>query len=74
MPNEYKWGDCVLYKDQIVYVLQMQSKPFNLVLVEWIEDHPQAQWLERDWVHNSALTPLDPAVSSLLSSIYNHQK
>lgn len=74
MPNKYKWGDCVLYKDQIVYVLHTQPEPPYRVLVEWIEDHPQAQWLERDWVHNSALTPLDPAVSSLLSSIYNHQK
>ena len=66
----YKSGDWVLYKGNFACVHTTHHKRPNRVLVEWIEEYPEAKWIQRDWVHNSSLTPLDPAVSSLLSSIY----
>jgi hypothetical protein len=64
---EYKRGDWVLYKDHIAYVVNMAHQAPHRVCIEYpIDEQVQAH----DWVHNSAVKKLDPAVSSLLSSIY----
>ena len=64
----YKSGDWVLYKGFTAIVHSIHHKQPHRVLIEW-ETDPQT--IKRDWVHNSSITPLDPAVSDLLSSIYN---
>ena len=66
MFNPYKTGEWAIYKGQIVRVLAIHHKtPYR---VQICVDTSETMWYI-DWVHNSALTPLDPAVSSLLSSL-----
>ena len=68
MFNPYESGEWAIYKGQIVRVLSIHHKAPYRVQIEFEASQTEG-WI--DWVHNTTLTPLDPAVSSLLSSIYN---
>ena len=69
--NNFNEGSWVMYNDYMCvihgattvgkYLIDCQSKI-----------NPEE--VMRTWARRENLTPLDPAVSSLLSSIYNHQK
>ena len=66
MFNPYKTGEWAIYKGQIVRVLYIHHKaPYRVC----IEIEATNHIVSNDWVHNSTLSPLDPAVSSLLSSL-----
>ena len=67
MFNPYKTGEWAIYKGQIVRVLSINHKAPYRVCIEFETDDEYL--IGSDWVNNSTLTPLDPAVSSLLSSL-----
>ena len=66
MLNPYKTGEWAIYKGRIVRVLAIHHKAPYRVQIE-SEAVKGLGWV--DWVHNSTLSPIDPAVSSLLSSL-----
>ena len=68
MFNPYESGEWAIYKGQIVRVLAIHHKAPYRVQIE-VENSQRVGYI--DWVHNSTLTPIDSAVSSLLSSIHN---
>jgi len=67
MFNPYKSGEWAIYKGHTVRVLAIHHKAPYRVQIE-VSATESIGYI--DWVSNSTLTPLDPAVSSLLSSIY----
>lgn len=65
--NPYRSGEWALYKGQIVRVLWIDHKAPYRVCIEFTADEDYL--IGNDYVHNSTLTPLDPAVSNILSSL-----
>ena len=66
MFNPYKTGEWALYKGQIVRVLAIHHKAPYRVQIS-VDTSETMGYI--DWVHNSTLTPVAPAVSSILSSL-----
>ena len=66
MFNPYELGEWAIYKGQIVRVLAIHHKAPYRVQIK-VDTSETMGYI--DWVHNSTLSPLDPAVSSILSSL-----
>ena len=64
-------GDWVLYKGMPVVVTQTHHKAPYRVQIRW-ETSETMGYI--DWVHNSTLTPLEPAVSDVLNAVHNHKE
>ena len=68
---DLKVGDWVQYKDHIAQVHTTSHKAPYRVCIEWETLHHDGVFIKRDWVHRSAIKPLDVAVNDLLRSINN---
>ena len=67
---DVKKGDWVQYKGSFARVHGATKAGRHLIEVETIQEGQR--WIVRDWVKPLSITPLDPAVSSILESIYHN--
>jgi hypothetical protein len=60
-----------LYKGMPVVVTQTHHKaPYRVQIL--CETSETGGYI--DWVHNSTLTPLEPAVADILNAVHNHKE